>query len=118
MLGADRLLWFSRRLLWLGVPSRKQEPLARALKPRHRNRQPLAPSVPKTELVHENRACRARALMPRLEILELMGQAQASYFERRPPRLRRRASYFEKRLFAARALRQRLAVRRVSGKNG
>ena len=55
--------------------------------------------------------------MPRLEILELMEQAQASYFEKRPPRVRRRASCFARRLFAARALRQRLAVRRDSGKN-
>ena len=83
--------------------------------------------------------------MPRLEILELVEQAQASYFEKRPPRVQRRAScferrlprvwarlarprsrqppervpvsYFARRLFAARALRQRLAVRRDSGKN-
>ena len=109
MLGADRLLWFSRRLLWLGVPSRKQEPLARALKPRRQNRRPLAPSLPETELVHESRACRARALKPRLEILELTEQAQASYFEKRPSR--RQVSYFERRPFAARALRPRLAAK-------
>ena len=97
--------------------SRKQKPLARALKPRRRNRQPLAPSLPKTKLVHENQAFRARALMPRLGSLELMEQAQALYFEKRLLQAWAQVSYFERRPFTARALRPRLAVRRVSGKN-
>ena len=109
MLGADRPLWFSRRPLCPGVPFRRRESLARALRPRRRNRQPLAPSSPETELVYESRACRARALKPRPEILELTEQAQASYFEKRPPR--RQVSYFERRPFAARALRPRLAAK-------
>ena len=92
---------------------RKQKPLARALKPRRRNRQllALAPSLPETVLVHVNQAFRARALMPRLGSLELMEQAQALYFEKRLLQAWAQVSYFERRPFTARALRPRLAVR-------